>query len=358
MIFRFKKYFKILYIFFVFLSLTLFFFSTDKAEANSFSIDNIEISKPFEINFNKNKVIDEGFEKAFLELVSLITKTSDRNKIKKIKLNEIKSMVETFSIKEEKFIDEIYYLNLGVSFSRKKIFDYLEEKNIFPSIPIKENVILIPVIIDEVKNEVKMFSENSIFNSWNSTRSKFELLNYILPNEDLEDFNLIKKNIKNLESFDFKYIVQKYSISNYIVVIIFKNKNQIKLLNKINFNNQMTLKQIKFNEFDLNNQTEVIKLIEKLKINYENYWKSKNEINTSVKLSLNISIDNSNNININKFEKELSNMDLIYDFNIYKFDNKNNFYKVIFNGTHKKFLEEMKLKNFEFDTKKKIWTVK
>ena len=203
-----------------------------------------------------------------------------------------------------------------------------------------------------------MFSENSIFNSWNSTRSKFELLNYILPNEDLEDFNLIKKNIKNLESFDFKYIVQKYSISNYIVVIIFKNKNQIKLLNKINFNNQMTLKQIKFNEFDLNNQTEVIKLIEKLKINYENYWKSKNEINTSVKLSLNISIDNSNNININKFEKELSNMDLIYDFNIYKFDNKNNFYKVIFNGTHKKFLEEMKLKNFEFDTKKKIWTVK
>ena len=40
-------------------------------------------------------------------------------------------MIETFSIKEEKFINEIYYLKLGVSFNRKKIFDYLEKKIFF-----------------------------------------------------------------------------------------------------------------------------------------------------------------------------------------------------------------------------------
>ena len=129
---------KILYIFFVFLSLTLFFFSTDKAEARAFSINNIEISKPFEMNFDKNKVIDEGFTKAFFELISLITISSDREKIKNIKLNQIKSMIDSFSIKEEKFINEIYYVNLGVSFDKKKIFNYLEKKNIFPSIPIKK----------------------------------------------------------------------------------------------------------------------------------------------------------------------------------------------------------------------------
>ena len=56
---------KILYIFFIFLSLIIFFFSTARANTNAFSIMNIEISKPFEINFNKNYVIDEGFRKAF-----------------------------------------------------------------------------------------------------------------------------------------------------------------------------------------------------------------------------------------------------------------------------------------------------
>ena len=120
MIFRFKKITKFLYIFFVSLSLFLFFFSTDKAEANSFSIDNIEISKPFEINFDKNKVIDDGFVKAFSELIFKITVSSDHKIIEDIRLNQIKGMIESFSIKEEKFIDEVYYVNLGVSFNKKK----------------------------------------------------------------------------------------------------------------------------------------------------------------------------------------------------------------------------------------------
>ena len=125
-----KKYSKILYIFFVFLSLILFFFSTDKVEGKAFDINNIEISKPFEINFDKNKVIDEGFIKAFLELISIITISSDHKKVNNIKLNQIKSMIDSFSIKEEKFINEIYYVSLGVSFNKKEIFNYLEKKNI------------------------------------------------------------------------------------------------------------------------------------------------------------------------------------------------------------------------------------
>ena len=47
-------------------------------------------------------------------------------------------MIDSFSIKEEKFINQVYFVNLGVSFN-KKIFNYLEDKNIFPSIPLKKN---------------------------------------------------------------------------------------------------------------------------------------------------------------------------------------------------------------------------
>ena len=31
-------------------------------------------------------------------------------------------MIESFTIKEEKFINETYYMNLGVSFNKKKIY--------------------------------------------------------------------------------------------------------------------------------------------------------------------------------------------------------------------------------------------
>ena len=66
-------------------------------------------------------------------------------------------MIDTFSIKQEKFIDEVYYVNLGVSFNKKKVFNFLEKKNIFPSIPIKKNILFIPIIIDENKKNYLFF---------------------------------------------------------------------------------------------------------------------------------------------------------------------------------------------------------
>ena len=101
-----------------------------------------------------------------------------------------------------------------------------------------------------------------------------------------------------------------------------------------------------------------MKFCDNLKTLYENYWKSKNEINTSVKIPLTVSINNNNNIKILAFEEILNNTDLVYDFYIYKFNNKDSFYKIIFNGSPDQFLTIMKNKNYEFDIKNQIWVIK
>ena len=176
--------------------------------------------------------------------------------------------------------------------------------------------------------------------------------------EDIEDLNLIKKNIENLENFEFREIVKKYNLENYIISIFFIGSDQTRLLNKISFDDKKTLKNTLIKNIDFNSNSEIDNLIENLKINFEDYWKSQNEINTSVKLPLTISVENSNNIKINQLEEKLSNIDLIYNFHIFKFDNKNNIYKIIFNGTPDKFIEVMKNNNYEFNTVNKIWTMK
>ena len=145
---------RLLYNFFLFLALINIFFSTGKSHAKTFSINDIEISTPFEINFNKNEIIDEGFVEAFNELILSIVQSKDQIKLKNTSINQIKGMIETFSIKEEKFIDEIYYLTLNVSFNKKNIFDLLESKNIFPSLPVKKDFLFIPIIVDQNKNQV------------------------------------------------------------------------------------------------------------------------------------------------------------------------------------------------------------
>ena len=69
-----------LYIIFFYSVLFINLIFVTSLSANSFKITNLEISEPFELNFNKEKVIDKGFKVAFLELASMITTSGDEKK--------------------------------------------------------------------------------------------------------------------------------------------------------------------------------------------------------------------------------------------------------------------------------------
>ncbi len=349
---------KRLYIFFSTLALIIFFFSTEAVKAKSFEINDIEIAQPFEINFDKNKVIDLGFKKAFFELVYSLIKSSDFKKIDNIGLNEIKSMIETFSIKEEKFIDQKYYLNLGVSFNKKKIFRYLEKKNIFPSRILKEQFLFIPVIINEKGNDISIFSNNPIYTDWNKTNERYQLIKYLLPSEDLEDLNLIKEKLDEIETYNFNEITKKYFLTNSIISLIFKSKNEIRILTKIYNNENEIIKNDTFKNINLDNETDLNFLIENLKNLFEDTWKKLNEINTSIKVSIIIKIKNDDLKKSNNFELFLDEIDMVSDYSVQKFDKEFIFYEVLFNGTVQNFINIMKNKKYNLDTQKKVWMIK
>ena len=350
--------FKNIYIFFLALALFLSFFSTTNVNAKAFKIDDIEISKPFKNNFNKNEVINIGFREAFFELIYTLIKSRDIQKIDTIKLNEIKGMINSFSIKEEKFINQTYYVNMGVSFEKKKIFEYLEKKNIFPSQIIKETFLYLPIILEENINDVIIFSENIIYKNWNKTNKRSQLINYLLPTEDLEDINLIKKNINSLESYNFEEIIKKYFLDNSIISLISKKNNDIKILSKIIIQGNTVFRNDIFKEVNLKEDEEVSSLINDLKTIYEDLWKEQNQINTSIKLPLLIRVDNTNSKTSLKFELSLDEIDLISSYSINKFNKDFIFYEVIFNGTQNNFIKIMAKRNFKLDTQKKIWILK
>ena len=356
MVTKYKKFLsKSLYIFFLSLSLIIFFFSTANVDGKAFDIDNIEISMPFEINFDKNVVIDKGFKLAFSELVSLITSSSDQKKINQVRLNEIRGMVESFSIKEEKFIDETYYMKLGVSFTRKKVFDYMKKKNIFPSIPAKKKVLFVPVMIDEDKKDLLLFSNNKFFDEWLDYEKNYYLLDYILPAEDLEHLDLLRAKFENIEQYDFEEITKKYDLKDSIIALIFKRNNELRILSKISIMDSIVLKNQTFSNIDISNPNQTKVIINDLKVVYEDYWKSLNQINTSIKLPLNIRVEGKDNVKIINFEKNLREIDLIYDFYVSKFDRDYIYYQVIFNGTQINFLQSMKEKGFNFNIQNKVW---
>ena len=59
-------------------------------------------------------------------------------------------------------------------------------------------------------------------------------------------------------------------------------------------------------------------VLEKLKTIYENYWKKNNEINTSIKLPLTVSVNSDAYDKIERLEKILEQTDLVSNFYILK----------------------------------------
>ena len=127
------------YILFLFFLIFFTKFSTSVANANTYKITDLEISTPYDNNFNKEAVIDEAFEKAFERLVLKITTLKQDEVIKLKNLKTIYGLIESFSIVGEKFIDNKYISKFEVEFNKKQLFNYLEKKNILPSIPIDKN---------------------------------------------------------------------------------------------------------------------------------------------------------------------------------------------------------------------------
>ena len=100
---------------------------------------------------------------------------------------------------------------------------------------------LIPVLVDLQSNQISLFNNNVFYDLWNLKKERFFLLNYILPTEDLEDVNLLLENKNSIEEYDFNKMIEKYNLKDFIIVIIFNNLNEIKILSKIQLNDYLKI---------------------------------------------------------------------------------------------------------------------
>ncbi|WP_011281889.1 hypothetical protein [Candidatus Pelagibacter communis] len=355
-----NKFYKLLnvYIYFISFSLLIVFFSTTYSNANAFRVSKIEISSPFELNFEKNNVIDKGFHTSFSDLISMIATSGDRKKIKNVSIKEIKGMIDSFTISDEKFINNEYFANLETTFNKKKILKFLENKNIFPSIPQRNKVLLFPILIETKNNNIYLFNNNIFYDKWNEQKNSYDLLDYLLPSEDIEDLIELQKISKDIETYDFSNLINKYDIKDNIILIIYKESNRIRTLSKINLNNSLKIQNKNYPKLDVLNNNDFSNIVENLKQLYEDQWKKNNEINTSIKLPLTISINSKKTKKIIELEQVLYSLDLVSDFSILNFNSEIIQYKITYNGTPNIFLNDMKEKNLELEIKNNMWILK
>ena len=158
-----------------------------------------------------------------------------------------------------------------------------------------------------------------------------------------------------MENYDFNEIFSKYNVKNRILLVSLNQDNLLKVFSKLNLeNNQMYINK-NFKDVNMKNLDQINNVILDLKNDYENKWKSLNEINTSIILPIRLAVDSNNFILSNNLENYLNEVDLISNYKIENFNSKQITYKIIFNSTPDKFLKIMQNAKFKIDTSKDVW---
>ncbi len=346
-----------LYFFFLLFILVFIKFSTAIVLADNYIVKNIKIKEQYDINFNKDKVINKGFEKGFKTLIFKIVESKDKKLFKDVPNNKISSLIDNFSITNEKFVNNNYEVDFEVKFDKKKILSFIREKNVISSVPKETDVLFIPILIDTQSNEIKFFDQNYFYNNWNNVNKNYFLLNYNLPDENIEYFRFFQKIKNNIENNDLSEITNKYNFENIFVVIFYKNKKDLQIFSKISFSNS----NFKFNLNQKNINYEDNKTLDQIILNlknlYEDKWKLINKINTSITIPVKISIKNSNFITSDKLENILNESDFVYEYEIEKMNSEEIIYKIIYNNNPEKFLNTLKVNNININSSSDIWYI-
>ena len=346
-----------LYFFFLLFILVFIKFSTTIGFADNYIVKNIKIKEQYDINFNKDEVINKGFKKGFKTLIFRIVESKDKNLFKEVPKNKIRSLIDNFSITNEKFVNNNYEVDFEVKFDKKKLLSFIRKKNVISSVPIDTDVLFIPILIDTENNELKYFDQNYFYNNWNNINKNYFLLNYNLPDENIENFRLFQRIKNNIESNDLSEITNKYNFENIFVVIFYKNKKNLQIFSKIsfsnsNFNFNLNLKNINYEDSKILDQ-----IILNLKNLYEDKWKLINKINTSITIPIKISIKNNDFIISDKLENILNQSDFVYEYEIEKMNSKEIIYKIIYNNNPEKFLNTLKVNDININSSSNIWNI-
>ena len=179
------------YIFVLFVASIFLIFSNIKSlsEENVFTINNVKVKGAFDLNFSRDKYINKSFEDSFNILMKKILLRRDLEKVQNVNLKKIRSLIKSFQILEESYRQYKYTAKIKIVFNDTKVKNFLREKNISFSQPENITAVFFPVFF--INDEVQDFSENFFYKHWAEIEIKNELINFILPLEDLEDLSKI-----------------------------------------------------------------------------------------------------------------------------------------------------------------------
>ena len=296
---------------FFFSLIILFFLKTQNVFGNSdtFTVDNIEVVRTINDQNYKKIQLDTAFRKGFEKLISNIVKREDQKELFSTNLKTVKLLLSNYRIVEESTKGNEHKLIVDITFDRNLVSQFLFKQNISYAEVKKLEIIIYPIVISN--SELSMFSKNKFFEEWNENKD-FENITFVLPIEDVDDIDFMKKNLSVLEEINLNRIVDNYEIRNSAILIFRYDNKKLNAFMKTNLEGVKKAKKIDFVSEKLENKESRNNIIRSAKYYINELWKEENLIDISVPsyLVVNTKIKDSSSLEeIIKIMKKISLID-------------------------------------------------
>ncbi len=345
------KFYKIIFI------ILTFFLKTETiiSDENIFYVNNIKLVK--DTNISNEELTNRAITKGFKRLGEKILLTEDIKKLSILKRSQIKDLVSYYQISTEndgsENSDSIIY---NIFFDKDKIHNLFFNLGIFYSEITSKEFYLLPIL--KKSDQLFIYNKNYFYRNWNSINQN-EIIEFILPLENIEVIQKINLEKENLIGLNLKEIFKEYSKNNYgIVLIDISNSKREKIYLNTQILGKNITKSINIQNIYPDKEKYYEKLINEISLVITNLVKSQNLIDVRTPSFLNVKFKINKKNNLEELNKRIKKIDAIDNMYVQKLNKDYVLIKLRYLGKLSKIINQLMKNRIILKQKENEWSLK
>ena len=334
--------------------LILFFKTGTLLSANNlFNVNNILLEK--KDNELSSDLANQAIKKGFNKLINKVLLKEDIARVSDLDFVTIKDLVTFYNISNNsnKLNNEISF---NISFDKEKIHNLFYKKGILYSDISDKEFFILPILIR--KNKIFIFANNYFYNNWNISNEN-ELIEFILPQENIEIIQKINKSRDNLYDLNLTTLLTEYKNKNIAIVLIDETiSNKSKIFIRARIENKYISKSLTL--ISKNDELERFKenIIFEIKNVITNLVKSQNLIDIRTPSFLNVKLNLNKKNNLYLFNLKIKDIGSIEKIFVQQFNRDYVNLRIKYLGKIEKLINQLKNENINLRLVNDEWVIK
>ena len=213
-----------------------------------------------------------------------------------------------------------------------------------------------PIFI--TNEEIYVFNNNLFYDKWNEFFEN-DLIEFILPLENIEIIQNINNNRNELIDLNIDYLFKEYPDKNLALILIEEDKTDFKKIYiKSKIQGKIISKSLNLNKKNIEKADIYKKIIIDTKKELINLVKSKNLIDVRTPSFLNVKLDLNKKNNIVEINTRIKNIDLIENVFVQQFNKDYMSLTIKYFGKLEKIVNQLKKEDINLQMINEQWTIK